>query len=478
MRTPDEPQPASGPAISIPVAANTLAVGVVGSLALDANADREVPRKRVISWAFWDWATQPFNTVILSFIYTPLFLTTIAFLPPAIADLAEDDPLQVAALSELASGLGWGAFAAGLVIAIIAPVLGQRADAAGRQKPVLLLFTGLLIACMIGLGFIPAEPSLFWVAVGLVAFGTVFGEVAQVNYNAMLPSIATAKSVGRISGLGWGFGYIGGIVALVLVVVFYSADWFGLDASGGLPFQVIALGCAIWAIIFIIPLIVNVPDVGTVKPERQVSFFASYRLLVQDIKRLYREARTTFWFLLASAVFRDGLAGVFAFGAVIAAQVFGFEFLELVIFGIAANLIAGVSTIIAGRIDDRVGPRTVILSALGGLLVAGFVVFFARDGGQIVFWIFGLILCAFVGPAQAASRSFLARVTPAGREGEVFGLYATTGRAASWMSAGLWSLAIIIGGSTAWGILGIMVVLAAGFVLLLFVKLPKHVRVS
>jgi UMF1 family MFS transporter len=164
---------------------------------------------------------------------------------------------------------------------------------------------------------------------------------------------------------------------------------------------------------------------------------------------------------------------VFAFGAVIAGQVFDFGFIDIVIFGIAANLIAGLSTIIAGRWDDTFGPKAIIVFALTGMVAAGLVVFLFADAGKIVFWVFGLILCAFVGPAQSAGRSFLARVTPAGREGEIFGLYATTGRAASWMSSALWATLIAIAGSTIFGVLGIMIVLLAGLLLVLPVKAAR-----
>jgi UMF1 family MFS transporter len=446
---------------TIPATANT---GAIATMGLQLQKGVAIPRKRIISWAFWDWATQPFNTVLLTFIYVPLFLTSDFFLAPDIAAQNADDSIDCAvdtgtaychSLADLATNFGWGSLAAGLLIALIAPVLGQRADAAGQQKRWLGIFTGLLVATMVGLGFVTGSPQFFWFGVALMALGTVFSEIAAVNYNAMLVSVSTPKTVGKVSGLGWGFGYIGGIVALVLVVVFYASDWFGLPAENGLPFQLIALGCAVWAIIFVIPLFRNVPEPGHAKKDRQVGFFQSYALLVKDIKRLFRETRPTFWFLIASAVFRDGLAGVFAFGAVIAAQVFGFEFLDLVIFGIAANLIAGV-----------------IITSLGALVVAALMVFFLHSSGTIIFWIFGLLLCAFVGPAQAASRSFLARVTPAGREGEIFGLYATTGRVASFISPGLWTLAIAISGSTIFGVLGIAVVLLVGLMLLLFVKLP------
>jgi MFS transporter, UMF1 family len=314
--------------------------------------------------------------------------------------------------------------------------------------------------------------------VSLIAAGSVFSEIAAVNYNAMLVQVSTPRTVGRVSGLGWGFGYLGGIIALVLVVVAYAFSWFGLPEEGGLPFRLVALGCALWTVVFAIPLFRSVPEAPVPPGRERVGFFASYRLLALEIARIFRESRQTFWFLLASAVYRDGLAGVFTFGAVLASISFGFEFLEVVAFGIGANLIAGVSTIIAGRFDDRFGARAVILTALCGLVVSGIVVFALADQGKIVFWIFGLALTMFVGPVQAASRSLLARVTPPGREGEIFGLYATTGRAASFLSPALWTGFITLFGATIFGVLGIVVILAIGLVLMLFVKPGEHAQLG
>ncbi len=461
----DTPDPAPRPDAT----ANSGAVGAIG---LELRGEVPPSKKQIYSWALWDWATQPFNTVILTFIFTALYLTEDGFLPRSLQGLPNDDPAREAGVAELTSGLGLGSTIAGLAILLVAPVLGQRADAAGRQKLWLGIGTGALVLCTLGLWFVEPTPSLFWLGVALISAGSVFGEIAAVNSNAMLIGIASPKTVGRISGLGWGFGYIGGILALVLVVVFYAMDWFGLSEDDGLPFRLIAVGCAVWTIIFSIPIFLNVPEPSLGRPERKVGFFASYPLLVKDVIGLYRNpvTRPTFWFLLASAVFRDGLGGVFAFGAVIASTVFDFDFLQLVIFGIAANLIAGVSTIIAGRFDDRFGPKRVIVWSLIGMVIAGTAVFFLTGAGKTVFWIGGLILCAFVGPAQSAARSFLARVTPAGREGEVFGLYATTGRAAGWMAAAAWTTLIVLTGSTTFGILGIILVLALGLALVLPVR--------
>lgn len=457
-----------------PAAADSEAVPVLGL----QRALGTTPTKKstILSWALWDWGLQPFNTIIVTFIFTALYLTTEAFLPPGVAALDDDHPAKVATLAELASGLGWGSTVAGLLILGLAPVLGQQADAHGRQKLWLGIGTAGTVLAMLALWFAEPGPRYFWFAVAMISLGIVLGEIASVNYNALLVSIATPANIGRVSGLGWGFGYVGGVVALVLVVVFYMGDWFGLPEENGLPFRLIAVGCAVWAIGFCLPVFFAVPEPAPLgKPERRVGFFQSYAQLARDVVGLYRNpaTRNTFWFLLSSAVFRDGLAGVFAFGAVIASQVFDFGFIDIVIFGIAANLIAGLSTIIAGRWDDTFGPKAIIVFALSGMIVAGLVVFAFASVGKPVFWIFGLILCAFVGPAQSAGRSFLARVTPAGREGEIFGLYATTGRAASWMSSALWASFIAIAGSTVFGVLGIMIVLLVGLALVLPVKAAR-----
>ncbi|MBX3195238.1 MAG: MFS transporter [Microbacteriaceae bacterium] len=458
-----------GPATTgsaVPATANT---GAIPALGLDRQEGKVIPRKQVFSWALWDWATQPFNTVILTFIFVALYLTGDDFLPAAAIRAGEGSTEYERAAAGLTSTLGLGVAAAGLFIGLLAPVLGRRSDTGGGRKRWLAFSTGLLVLLMAALFFVRADPAYFLLGVGLVAVGTVVSEIAGVNYNAMLVSVSTPKTVGKVSGTGWGFGYIGGILALVIVVVANQMDWFGLSTDDGLPYRVIALGCALWTILFSIPLFLNVPDVVPEPGAQRSGFLRSYLDLGRDLVRLQRELKPTFWFLLASAVFRDGLAGVFTFGAVIAARVFGFEFLELVVFGIAANLIAGVSTIVSGRFDDRFGPRAVIVTSLIGLVAAGLAVFLLHDAGAITFWIGGLILCAFVGPAQAAARSFLARVTPAGREGEIFGLYATTGRAASFLSPLLWAGFIVALGATFWGILGIVLVLLAGLVLVLLI---------
>ena len=420
-----------------------------------AEAPAAVPKRIVLAWGLWDWGSASFNAVVTTFVFT-VYLTT-----------AEGFGGETAVSAQL----GWALAGAGLLIALLAPVTGQRSDSSGRRKFWLGVNTYIVVAITAALFFVQPDQNYLWLGLLLVAAGNVFFEFAGVNYNAMLAQISTPKTLGRVSGFGWGMGYIGGIVLLLVVYFgFISPDvgLFGVTGDDGMDVRVSMLIAAAWFGIFALPVLFAVPEYKGVGARREkVGFFASYGRLADDIRHLWTDSRTTVYFLFASAVFRDGLAGVFTFGGVLAAGSFGFSPGEVIIFAIAANVVAGISTITVGLLDDKVGPKPVIVAALIGIVVAGFAVFFLHDGGQTVFWIFGLALCLFVGPAQSASRSYLARVIPAGREGEVFGLYATTGRAVSFLAPTAFAICVTIGGAQYWGILGIIVVVLIGLALLI-----------
>jgi UMF1 family MFS transporter len=468
-----------------PTPPSTARSGAPGRIARGGD-EEPVPRKVVVSWAMWDWAMQPFNTVILTFVWIALYLTSRLFLDPAVRESGmladgrymscnETQHLGSAycqGLTDLSEWWGWANFAAGILILVLAPALGQQVDARGTKKRWLVGATIAIALVQFALFFVEADPRYFWFGALAVAIGAVVSEIGNVSYYAMLSEVSTPGTVGRISGLGWGLGYIGGVAALVVCIPVL----FGLGQDNPLAYKLVAVVCAVWTLVFSIPMLRNVPESPAYAADEKVGLLRSYGVLAKNLAKLFRENRSTFWFLLAAAVYRDGLAGVFAFGAVLAAQGFGFSFLEVIVFGLAANLVAGISTIVAGRIDDAIGPRNLIVIALSGLVAMAFVVFLLRDLGSIVFWICGLLLCAFVGPAQAASRGLLTRLTPPSMQGEIFGLYATTGRVASFLSPLAWSLFLLWFGGIVYGVLGIAVVLLIGLILLLFVKLPPHVR--
>jgi UMF1 family MFS transporter len=449
------------------------------------TADLPTPvRRHVAAWALWDWGSAAFNAVITTFVFTR-WLTSDAFADPATVAAAAaegdtDGPATAAldaVLAQHSAWLGWGLTAAGLLIAVLAPVIGARADDAGRRRRWLAVHTVVTVAVCAAMFLVQPDPGSLTenllLGIVLLSVANVFFELAGVNYNAMLSQVSTPATRGRVSGLGWGAGYLGGIVLLVILFVgFINPDvgWFGVTGENGLDVRLSVLLSAVWFAVFAVPVLVTVPEVPPNPRRPRPGIAASYRRLFADVAALWRDRRPTLYFLLASAVYRDGLAGVFTFGAVIASGTFGFSASEVVLFAIAANVVAGVSTIAAGYLDDRVGPKAIIVTALAGLLVAGTAVFFLHDGGQGVFWVFGLLLCLFVGPAQSCSRSLLSRLAPAGHESEVFGLYATTGRAASFLAPLAFSTFVVVSGSQHWGIVGLMLVLALGLALLVPIR--------
>ncbi|MFM9919279.1 MFS transporter [Lacisediminihabitans sp. H27-G8] len=465
---------------TVPKPARTGAIAVAG---LDLQEGKQIPRGWVVAWAFWDWGGAAFNAVITTFVFT-VYLTSSYFVDPAIvaARDAESSPggaahrAFTAAEASLTSSLGFGLAIAGVIVALIAPVLGQRTDVSGRRKLWLAINTGVVVVMTALMFFVEGKPAFFLLGVGLVSVGTIFYEIATVNYNAMLIQVSTPRTVGKVSGLGWGAGYLGGIVLLLFVLlglVGLTADsggFLGISHDDGLNIRLIAVIAALWTLAFSLPILFTVPEISRENRRDKVGFFESYVVLFRDVANLWRESRNTVLFLISSALFRDGLVGVFTFGGILAQGTFGFSSSQVIIFAIAANVVAGVSTFISGLFDDRFGAKPVIVVSLVGLILAGLGVFLAHDGGQGAFWIGGLLLCLFVGPAQSASRTFLARVTPAGREGEVFGLYATTGRAVSFLAPLLFSTFVAVAGAQYWGILGIVIVLLVGLILLIPVK--------
>jgi MFS transporter, UMF1 family len=432
-------------------------MGGADAFAEVANAPQPA-RGRILAWSLWDWGSAAFNAVVTTFVFT-VYLTGERF--------GDKDVIS--------AQLGWALAIAGFLIAILAPITGQRSDASSRRKLWLGVNTFIVVALTAAMFFVEASPSFLLLGLFLIAAGNVFFEFAGVNYNAMLAQVSTPSTIGKVSGFGWGMGYLGGIVLLLIVYFGFikpEVGLFGVTADNGMAVRVSMLISAAWFGLFALPVLLRVPEyhsTGAVRRER-VSFFRSYAVLVRDIARLWRTSRQTVYFLIASAVFRDGLAGVFTFGGVLAASVFGFSAGDVIIFAIAANVVAGIATMAVGALDDRLGAKPVIVTALVGLVVCAIIIFALHEGGQAVFWTAGLALCLFVGPAQSASRTFLARLIPAGREGEVFGLYATTGRAASFLAPTAFALFVTVFGETYWGILGIMLVLLAGLLLLLPVR--------
>jgi MFS transporter, UMF1 family len=427
-------------------------------------------QKGTFAWALWDWAEQPYPTIMQTFIF-PVYLAS------AVAEAGTNAD----ALLGLTTGI------AGFVLAVIAPVLGRRSDEGGRRKFWLMANTYVLVGIMVASFFVAPRGEFLIFGLVLYGLGSVVQETAFINYYAMLKSVSSPSTIGRISGYAWGLGYLGGILLLAVALFGFvlPGTVFGVPATDGLEVRTVFLFSAVWTLVFSIPLLLRVPEIEKRKDAKKESILSSYAAIWGQLKSLYKQAPDTLKFLISSAVYRDGLAGVFSFGAVLGSLAFGFTQTEIIIFGMAANIVAGLGAVIGGKIDDIVGSKNVIVGSLMGLIVAGFSVFLFADAGQITYWIGGLALCLFVGPAQASSRTFVSRFAPEGREGEVFGLYQTTGRAISFLSGFFWATAITIAAvvtgeenTTIYGVLGLMVILIVGLVLLMRVNPNPKVSYS
>lgn len=424
-----------------------------------APANTPGTKRQVIAWSLWDWGGAAFNAVMTTFIFTALYLT------------GDDFGGADKATATLAFAMSISGFA----IALLAPVAGQRTDHSGRRKLWLGINTLVVVVLTAACFFVQPQESFLLLGCLLIAAGHVFFELASVNYNAMMMQISTKENVGRISGFGWAAGYLGGIVALLIVyfaLIQPDVGIFGITGADGMTYRAVALFSAVWILVFSIPVLLAIPESTPDPYMPKVTFLQSYRALFHTVRHLAKTERHTLYFLISSAVFRDGLAAIFTFGAVLAVGSFGFQTGDVLIFAIAGNVVAAVGALSAGFFDDRFGPKAVIVTSLMGLLLSGGALLFLD--GKNAFWVFGLTLCLFVGPAQSSARTFMGRLAAPGQEGELFGLYATTGRAVSFLSPQLFGLSIIVFGAQRWGIIGILAVLLLGLLLLLPVKTPPR----
>lgn len=414
-----------------------------------------VTRRALIGWCLYDWADSAFPAVILTFVFAAYFAQGVA-----------ENPV-------IATGQwGMAITLSSLAIAILSPVFGAIADQNGRRKPWIGIFSLICIVATALLWFVKPDPSYVVFALVCLAIGNFAFEFAFVFYNAMLNDLAPPERLGRLSGWGWGSGYAGGLVCLVIVLLgFVSADppWFGIGKEEAAHVRIAAPIAAAWFAVFCLPLFLFTPD----QPGRGVPALTAVRNGLRTIwstilhLRTYRNIAR---YVIAHMVYTDGLNTLFAFGGIYAAGEFGMAVEEVIWFGIALNLTAGLGAAAFAWIDDWIGAKRTILIALAGLILTGIAILLTHD--KTVFWALGMFLGIFFGPAQAASRSLMARLAPADMQAEMFGLHALSGKATAFVGPALFGWATVSFGTQRAGMATVLVFLALGACLLFLVKEP------
>ena len=447
----------------------------------------EVTGKRALfGWVLFDWATQPFYTLVVTFLFAPYFVN--GFMA---------DPARGAALWAYATGI------AELIAAALAPVLGAVADAGQKRKPWIAFFSVLLVVGLGGLWLAkPGATEL--VPLVLIAFGlAVLGaELATVFTNAMMTSLVSGKRLGTLSGLGWATGYVGGLVSLALVAGLIVADPLTGKTLLGLP-PIIPLDsatregdrlvgpfAAVWYLVFVLPLFLFTPDrVATTRKTRAVT--AGLAQLARSVKDLVRHHGQVALFLLARMLYADGLGAVFAFGGIYAAYVFGWGATELGLFGIILTVAGTIGAAAGGLLDDRKGSKAVIAitlllfiaAAIGVLSVDRSHVLFVvpvapklvgsapfSSVGEQVYLAFAVLIGLASGPIQASSRTLLARMCPPDKTTEFFGFFSFSGKITAFAAPLAIGAVTHASGSQRLGIGTSLVFLVAGLLLLLRVK--------
>ncbi|WP_299477866.1 MFS transporter [uncultured Roseibium sp.] len=441
-------------------------------------------RRAVLSWALFDWAAQPFFTLVTTFVFAPYFASTLARTP-----------------EEGQSLWGFATAAGGLGIALLAPVLGSIADATGRRKRWIFGFSVPFLICCWAFWY-AAPGGQHSIAIALVAFaiGTLCIEVATVFNNAMMPSLVPHDKIGRLSSFGWAMGYVSGLVTLVIALGFLAASpetgrtllgfepIFGLDPKTQEGDRAVGPFSVIWFLIFVLPMFLFVPDAP-----RQARIGPAIRKGLKELSDSIAKARSNrniFLFLVSNMIFKDGLVALFAFGGIYSAGQLGWSSIEIGTFGIILTITGTIGLLLGGPLDDRFGAKPVIIFSLIVLMICGLgmisvdktTVFFvietkaAPEGAlfaslpEQVFIGLGALIGAVSGPLQASCRSLLIRLAPHEHMTQYFGLLALSGKVTSFLAPLTVGVVTALFNSQPAGMSVILVFFAVGLALLFSVK--------
>jgi MFS transporter, UMF1 family len=433
-------------------------------------------RQRIWGWYFYFWAQQPYFTLLLTFIFGPYVASL----------FAKGADAQTV----------WGNVntVAGLLVAVLSPFLGAVADKAGGARRFVAVFSLLYVVGAAALWFSDPDHFDIWFIVIAFSLGLVATELAAMFVNAMLPDLGPAQALGRLSGSAWGFGYLGGVVALVIMLVFFVEQPTGLTLLGHAP----ALGLdpahregtrfvgpftALWYAVFVLPFFLWCRPAQT---PRGTSIGAALSQAWPELRATLRGLPgqpDLLRFLLSSMLYRDALNGMFVFGGVYATGALGLSPVDIGLFGITAAVSGGIFAWAGGKADSAFGPKPVIVTCLLVLIAAGLGLLsisqtrvlgmdLRPSGPKLAFIALGAAIGAGAGSVQAASRTLMVHLAEPGKMTESFGLYQLAGQATTFIAPFLVARATASSGNQQIGIMPIIALFILG--LWLFRRVPNH----
>ena len=440
-------------------------------------------------WVLFDWAAQPYYTLILTFLFAPYFANAV------VGDAARGQAIW-----------GYAAAAAGILVGIGSPLLGALADGRGRRKPWIALFSLFMAGGMAALWIAaPGTTGLtLWLIVLAFVVATIAAEFTTVFTNAIMPTLVPPSRIGRLSGIGWGVGYAGGLVSLAIMAGLIVTNpatgktllglepLLSLDTVAREGDRLVGPFAAAWYLIFMLPFFLFVPDA---RPAPAGHERASALAELWSTLRELPGHRDMLLFLIARAIYVDGLSAIFVFGGIYGASVFGWRTFDLGLFGIILAATGAVGAVIGGLLDDRIGAKTVIVGSIVILLI-GFLGILSVDKGHVLFTIpitekpagsaafsssgeqiflaFSILIGLVAAPVQAAGRSLLARLAPPDLMTQYFGLFAFSGKATAFAAPLMIALVTTMTGSQRWGIAATALFLIGGLIFMLPVKEPRR----
>ncbi|MEM6375500.1 MAG: MFS transporter [Pseudomonadota bacterium] len=438
-------------------------------------------RKRIWGWFFFDWASQPYHTLLVTFVFGPFFALVAA------EHFAASGLEETAAKARAQTMWSWTLALAGLIIAFGAPFLGALADTTGRRRPWIAAFSMMCVAGAAGLWWTDPNGANLGVALGFFALGFIGVEYALIFVNSQLPSLGSEDKTGAISGMGFAFGYLGGLFSLAIMLVFFMTLEGGRTVAGFRP----ALGLdpalsedqlsvgpfvALWFALFMVPYFLWVCDISP--PATRLRATRALAHLTSMLKALPQRP-SLFAFLGSSMLYRDALNGLYAFGGTYAVLVLDWSTTQVGIFGIISVVAAAGFSWIGGRIDQALGPKPVILGAIWGLITVC-VLIVGMDRTQIlgvplaagssvpdrIFVACGILIGGLGGTLQATSRTLMVRHTDPAAATAGFALYGLSGRATAFLAPALIGLVTAWSGDARFGVAPLIVLFAGGLVLL------------